>query len=215
MNIKELKKLTKGAYSGSKSAKFNIAILTKSPEIVLTYDQVRYEDPEEVTSYWRENPNDDAYKASDGYFYFNAHGRPFKPLRRKDIGDDIGRIVESEEMRRYLDNIANGPRLQIVPDNCWETFQIESGAPKVEDRIMYINACFNIPGEKHYKMSVIASKAESQPKIKLDVFITYPEFLHFDGMDHPAYPEYLSLVRGKILDSKLIKTAPLMLNGYN
>ena len=72
MNFKELKKLTKGAYSGSKSAKFNIAILTKSPEIVLTYDQVRYEDPEEVTSYWRENPNDDAYKASDGYFYFNA-----------------------------------------------------------------------------------------------------------------------------------------------
>ena len=63
MNIKELKKLTKGAYSGSKSATFNIAILTKSPEIVLTltYDQVRYEDPEEVTSYWRGNTNDDAH----------------------------------------------------------------------------------------------------------------------------------------------------------
>ncbi len=205
MKETELLRLTRGRYTLQRSPRFGIAVLAAPPQAVLRDDNIRYKDPAEVVAHWEENPDDDAYRARDGYVYFNAHGYPAKPCRLRDISSDISRIVNSEEMRRYLDNLATSHPLKLVPDY-WTGFQMELSVSSNDKK--YVNACFDIPGEDYYKMSVDASKAEGEPKIKLGVFITHPEVLHWDGRDHLTYPVYLLLAAGKIIDQKAIRTIP-------
>jgi hypothetical protein len=214
MDIDNFRKLTHANYSRNSSAKFQIAVLTKPPQIVLMYDRISYRDPDEVTDYWLKNPDDDLYMSHDNYCYFNKHGCSGGQSRMKNIGSEISRIISSEVMQDYLNNIVDGPRLQLLPKN-WEPFLLESGAPKQTSVTEYINICYNIPNEEHYQMTVNVLKKEKKSDIKLEVFITHPRSLSFDGDEHINYPVYLSLAGGKIFDSNMLKTTSLMLEKKN
>ena len=132
----------------------------------------------------------------------------------RNIADDVHKILSSQEMRRYLDNIVGGNRPQITPRG-WDFHHIESGYPDEDKREVFINACYRIPDEQVYRMSVSASRAMDDPYIDVSVFITEPEVLHFDGEDSINYNVHLELVLGKVLDQDMLSVAGKRMISYH
>ena len=208
MKADELEKKLEKEYAKRTSPNFDISVLIRSPEMVLIYEEpLNYKNPEEVDTYFRSNSDEQAYKASDGFVYFNDKSA----IRMRDIGEVIRRIFDSTAIQQYIDRTIDGSALKLKPEG-WELHQTELGRSPRKDA-PYFNACYNIPDEDHYKLCISASISEGGPSINVSVFITNPEFPHLDGLDSASYPIYLELVKGIVTNPKLFKLEPLQIEG--
>lgn len=208
MNASEFKKQLTGKFTPIRTANYNIALLVKPPKLVLIYDGLDdYKTPKEVLDFFENNKKEGVLMHSDGYVYFQDE----LSIRKKNVQSDIERIIESKEMKNYMNNITNDFKINLTPED-WTIYRIEQGLP---DDSVYINATFNIPNEEFYKLCVLASKKENTPTIKVSVFLTHPEKLYFYGTDSRYYPIYQYLVRGKVTDEKVLESEVLKLKEKN
>ncbi len=207
MDIKELKELREGLYYKIDSPHFEIEILRKPPALMLAYDSrdmsYNYEVPKDVLDAFERSCNEKLVRCNDGFVYFREESQ----VRMKDISDDILRIFNSTEMTLYLNTISNqfstNSQISLKPSD-WALCNLEGG--KVSDKdYKYINTCYNIPHEEYYKMSITAAQKTGDTHMDISIYITYPEPMHFDGIDSLNYPVYLLLLTGRVKNSHQIE----------
>jgi hypothetical protein len=201
MRHEELQRLMKGRYVHDKSSKYVVAILKSCPEIVLTYKDYRdYVSPDEVKEFFMAHPDDQVHKHSDGFMYYSNESI----VRMLDIGEDLNRLFESRSMQDYLERIVVGSKLNLVPSG-WPMFQYEPGT-MYRHKGKYCYLTYDIPEEENYKMCMFASRKNDDPKIKIEVFLTSLDS-PFGDMYHSIY---LTLVKGKVFDSKILPGQKLL-----
>lgn len=199
MKREELEQAVKKEYKETATA--TLSVLTRCPEIVLTYEHPtpRYTNPPEVEEYFQTQPDDFAYKASDGYMYFNDSSA----VRMRDIGDAMNRIFASKYIQAYLGRLSRQAQPRLLPDDL-TLFTFEGGIPSGRETIFF-TACYALPEEDHYKLCVSASQKKGTSNAGFDIFITYPEDMHFDGEDHNTYPYHLLLAKGTTTRTEILK----------
>ena len=103
MLVEELKQAMKTEYRNIHNSKFSLGILTKPPVITLRYEHPtpEYENPPDSIEFFRQNPDHVAFRASDGFYYFNSE----TAVRMLDLSDDIARIVAMDEVANYLKTV--------------------------------------------------------------------------------------------------------------
>ena len=123
MKSEEIEKAMRPTYGQVVSPNFNLEILLGCPEMIISngnFDE--YETPAEVESYFAGEPEEEvAYKFIDDFVY----SRDKSYLRVKDITNEVRRILESNEMKKYLQQIFDGEKLRLKP--LIDTFLNENG----------------------------------------------------------------------------------------
>ena len=219
MLVEELKQAMKTEYRNIHNSKFSLGILTKPPVITLRYEHPtpEYENPPDSIEFFRQNPDHVAFRASDGFYYFNSE----TAVRMLDLSDDIARIVAMDEVANYLKTVGTNGSLNLVPAE-WRRQMAEGGTTnrRIEDKLRkdadYASLTFSISGQDNpYSLNVGARRDVSKKHIDISVIVTRPEAWHFDGQDSINYPIYLYLVRGKVFDDKALNGLRHILSGHN